>query len=81
MPKRATCREAMVRYVDALDGLGKFGGPSPIAPPHCDWSATDDSDDKLLKALEGHVRDVHDVEPEDLAPDVRDEIRRLIVGV
>ena len=81
MPKRVTCREAMVRYIDALHGWGKFGGPSPIAQPRCDWSATDATEDKVLKAVEDHVRDVHDLKPEDLASDVRDSIHGLIVGV
>lgn len=80
MPRKVSCREATVRYIDAFHGLGKFGGQNIIAAPDCGWEATGETDQQVLDALERHVRDHHELEPNDAPPSVRERIRQLIAS-
>ncbi len=81
MPRKVSCREATVRYIDAFHGLGKLGGQNIIPPPDCSWEATGGTDDEVLDSLEKHVRGHHGLEPNDAPSGVRDRIRRLIASI
>ncbi len=82
MPRKVSCREATVHYIDAFKGQPELGGGRNIIPaPDCSWEATGGTDDEVLNSLDEHVRSHHRLEPKEAPSGVRDRIRQLIASI